>query len=281
MHSSLAPTLADTLATHARRADLTGDRWPSLTIARCTKPTTHRIESLALIVVVHDGGTGMTVAAGQSRYRSPDYPALLLALNIEPQLVRMVATTMRGPHGARPELGDDVDGALSVVDEQTADTVIRLLRSLSTPSDRRVLAPLHLQEVVYRILQGVLGPRLIRLAELQAAGQSVAGVLDHIASNLGAPLTVEALAARVNLSTSAFSRAFRGVTGQSPYQYVKHARLVRGRELLGEGRLGVAEVSRAVGYSSASHFIKEFRSVFGDTPGEYVATQSFRVRVAV
>lgn len=43
----------------------------------------------------------------------------------------------------------------------------------------------------------------------------------------------------------------------------------RARELLLEGRLEVADVSRAVGYTSASHFIKEFRGQFGTTPRDY------------
>lgn len=35
----------------------------------------------------------------------------------------------------------------------------------------------------------------------------------------------------------------------------------------------MVDVSRTVGYTSASHFIKEFRGRFGTTPREYADTQ--------
>jgi len=46
------------------------------------------------------------------------------------------------------------------------------------------------------------------------------------------------------------------------------------------GRLSVTDVSRAVGYSSASHFIKEFRSRFGTTPRAYVDAQALGDQMA-
>jgi AraC-like DNA-binding protein len=57
-------------------------------------------------------------------------------------------------------------------------------------------------------------------------------------------------------------------------------RLDRARELLLDGRLSVTDVSRAVGYSSASHFIKEFRSRFGTTPRAYVDAQALGDQMA-
>ena len=46
-------------------------------------------------------------------------------------------------------------------------------------------------------------------------------------------------------------------------------RLDRARELLVDGNLAVARVSKEVGYASVSHFISEFRSRFGVTPRAY------------
>ena len=109
-------------------------------------------------------------------------------------------------------------------------------------------------------------------------GNPVAAALDYIPTHLAEPLTVETLAAQVCLSPSAFSRVFRAVTGCSPYRYVKETRLDRARQLFDEGRPGVADVSRSVGYASVSHFIKEFRSRFGSTPGMYAETAHHRCR---
>jgi transcriptional regulator GlxA family with amidase domain len=149
---------------------------------------------------------------------------------------------------------------------------VRFLRSLSVMSDRRVLAPLYLQEMVYRVLQRNQYAQLVRIAAEQTQANSVAAALDYISEHLAEPLTVTELARQANLSPSAFSRLFREATGRSPYRYVKEKRLDRARELLTLGRLGVTDVSRSVGYPSLSHFIKEFRNRFGTTPGEYVGS---------
>jgi transcriptional regulator GlxA family with amidase domain len=161
---------------------------------------------------------------------------------------------------------------VSTLDDELVDSVLRFLRSLTAEPDRRVLAPLYQQEMVYRVLQREQSARLLQIAAQQAAGNPVAAALNYIAAHLAEPLTVTTLAEQVNLSTSAFSQLFRQVTGRSPYQFVKEMRLDRARELLLEGRLGVVDVSRTVGYTSASHFIKEFRGRFGTTPREYADT---------
>jgi AraC-like DNA-binding protein len=46
-------------------------------------------------------------------------------------------------------------------------------------------------------------------------------------------------------------------------------RLDRARELLVDGHLTVARISKEVGYASVSHFISEFRGRFGVTPRAY------------
>jgi transcriptional regulator GlxA family with amidase domain len=171
----------------------------------------------------------------------------------------------------RTDRSDNIDKCVvSTLDDELLGSVLRFLRSLAAKPDRRVLAPLYLREMVYRVLQREQSGRLLQIAAQQAAGNPVAAALSYIAAHLAEPLTVSTLAHQVSLSTSAFSQLFRQVTGRSPYQYVKEMRLNRARDLLLDGRLGVADVSRAVGYTSASHFIKEFRGRFGTTPRDYV-----------
>ena len=86
-------------------------------------------------------------------------------------------------------------------------------------------------------------------------------------------ITVADMAEQVSLSPSAFAHLFRDVTGKSPYQFVKELRLDRARELLIDGELPVAVVSKQVGYASSSHFISEFGRRFGMTPRAYQEVQ--------
>lgn len=265
--------------------------WPGLTIYRFTRPTQPRWEEIASLsigiivqarrasIAVHERrlcGQGNYVVIGNRRHfdcrilaAEPDQPILCFVLEIDPQLVRLVSAGMRGPDVAVDRPDDDGRCEVSRLDEELTNTVLRFLGALSAGCDRRILAPLYLQEMVYRVLQREQRTRLIQLAAYQAMGNPVGAALDYIDEHLAEALTVDTLAAQACLSPSAFSRVFRAKTGRSPYQYVKETRLDRARQLLDEGRCGVSTVSRAVGYVSVSHFIKEFRSRFGATPGDY------------
>jgi AraC-like DNA-binding protein len=166
--------------------------------------------------------------------------------------------------------------AASVVDGEMAAAISRLLRSLHSYADRHILAPILLQEIVYRTLQGPLGRRLMQLAAHQATAHPVSASVAFIEAHLAEPLSVEALAARTSMSPSSFSRMFREAMGCGPYQFVKEARLDRARQLLDDRRCTVAEAAHHVGYLSVSNFIRAFRHRFGVTPGEYASAHPFR-----
>ena len=269
--------------------------WPGMTIYRYIEPTVPKwdeIQSLSVCIVAQ--GRKAVTADGHhyvyDRYQylvlrsnlhfqsqildaTPDKPFLAFVLQIDPAVVRKVSAEMVGrrgvaDHPTAPTESQD-QSVVSELDDELMSAVLRFMRSLTADSDRRVLAPLYLQELVYRILQRDRFSKLLLIAGQQDDGNSVAAALNYISAHLSEPLTVEILAEQVNLSSSAFSRRFRELTRRSPYQFVKETRLERARELLLERRLRVSDVSVAVGYASMSHFTKEFRARFGTTPREY------------
>jgi len=158
---------------------------------------------------------------------------------------------------------------VSALDSELLGVVLRFRRAVGTGTDRRVLAPLYLQEMVYRVLQREQYARLLSLAAAESASNPVSAVLEYVRSHLSELLTVADMADLVRLSPSAFAHLFRDVTGRSPYQFVKEMRLDRARELLVDGDFTVARISKEVGYASVSHFISEFRGRFGVTPRAY------------
>lgn len=276
----------------AREEGVNVTPWPGLTIDRSTRPTHpnwNELQPLSLGIVAATGGA-VTVVGEPRGARLPSYlvvgagrrldqrvllassaqPIVVALLRIDPKLVRSVSACMCGPE--RPDQRTGAPAA-SVLDDELADTVLRFLGALTDPCDRRVLAPLHLRELVFRLLQREQRGCLVQLAAREEQRNPVSAAMGFISAHLAEPLTVETLAAQACLSPSAFSRAFRERTGRSPYQYVKEKRLDRARHLLGEQCLGVTDVARAVGYTSVSHFIKEFRGRFGETPGGYAAAQ--------
>lgn len=286
-------TSADLVGDLAECAPLEGANtglWPGLTVYRFSEPSEPRWEEIRAlsIGIVAQGGKAVRINGERLIYdqfnylvisnglhfecevveASPTEPCLCFVLEIEPSLVRRVSADMIGGVEGTPPDGPD-QGTVSALDDELMSSVVRFVRSLADTGDRRVLAPLYLQEMVYRVLQREQFARMLDLAAQQSAGNPVGAALTYISDHLAEPLTVTTLAQQVNLSPSAFSRLFREITDRSPYQFVKELRLNRSRELLIEGRLGVTDVARAVGYASASHFIKEFRTRFGTTPREY------------
>ena len=81
-------------------------------------------------------------------------------------------------------------------------------------------------------------------------------------------LTVPALAAEVDLSTSRFAHLFRAETGVSPMRYLQVVRLERAHLLLEGTSLSVRDVMTQVGYSDPSHFARDFRRHHGVNPGQ-------------
>jgi AraC-like DNA-binding protein len=288
------------IAELSHRATLEGGNtgvWPGLTIYRFTSPagpSWEEIRSLSLCIVAQ-GRKAVTVDGATYNYdpfqylvlnshlhfqaeileASPAKPFLSFVLQIDPSVVRQVTsdmlerhTTAFRQHAAEDE-APEPPAFVSALDQELAGAVLRFLRSIETGADRRVLAPMYLKEMVYRVLQREQYARLLDIAAAEAANNPVSAVLKYVQEHLTEPLTVADLAEQVSLSPSAFAHLFREVTGRSPYQFVKEMRLDRARELLIDGRLAVARVSKEVGYGSVSHFISEFRARFGLTPRAY------------
>ena len=284
------------LAARAPKVGANSGLWPGLTIYRFTSPvgpSWEEIQSLSLCIVAQ-GRKTVTVDGTTYKYDPFHYlvlgshlhfqaeileasvsrPFLSFVLQIDPALVRQVSsdmlerrTTAFRSRDARAQ--PTQPGCVSALDQDLLGVVLRFLRAVGTGTDGRVLAPLYLQEMVYRVLQREQYARLLSLAAAESASNPVSAVLEYVRSHLSELLTVADMADLVRLSPSAFAHLFRDVTGRSPYQFVKEMRLDRARELLVDGDFTVARISKEVGYASVSHFISEFRGRFGVTPRAY------------
>lgn len=93
--------------------------------------------------------------------------------------------------------------------------------------------------------------------------------IDYVRSNLDGQLSLENIAAELNLSHYYFCALFKQSMGVSPWQYVIGQRVERAKELLKNRDLSIAEVALACGFSNQSHLNKHFRSATGIAPGTY------------
>jgi transcriptional regulator GlxA family with amidase domain len=90
-----------------------------------------------------------------------------------------------------------------------------------------------------------------------------------IPDNLGADLTVAALAARVDMSERTLVRAWREETGTTLGAYVEETRVEAARRLLETTDLTVAAVSVAVGLQRPDRLHRAVRRRLGTTPDQY------------
>lgn len=94
-------------------------------------------------------------------------------------------------------------------------------------------------------------------------------VLEFTEQHLHTDVRLEQLAAEAGLSAFHFARLFRDSTGVTPHQYVLEQRIARAQFLLKLGKLTIAEVAQETGFSSATNFVRAFRTRTGTTPGAW------------
>ena len=81
-------------------------------------------------------------------------------------------------------------------------------------------------------------------------------------------LSVEDLAADMGLSRVQLYRKVKALTGNTPIDLLRKARLAQAQRLLQESTLSVSEIAYQVGFASPSYFTKCYKDEFGTVPGE-------------
>ena len=97
----------------------------------------------------------------------------------------------------------------------------------------------------------------------------IENILDFIRSNYKKRLTLEDIAAQINMSPSAFCRFFKKKTAQTITDYLINIRISAACKMLTQGDFTVSETCYESGYNSTSNFHRHFRRVTGCSPKEY------------
>ncbi|MEX2231301.1 MAG: hybrid sensor histidine kinase/response regulator transcription factor, partial [Cyclobacteriaceae bacterium] len=81
--------------------------------------------------------------------------------------------------------------------------------------------------------------------------------------------SIEELSREAGFSNMHFYRKIKGLSGQTPSQFLRTIRLKRAAELLAKNSDNVTQIAYSVGFSSLSYFNKCFKEQFGVTPGKF------------
>lgn len=84
--------------------------------------------------------------------------------------------------------------------------------------------------------------------------------------------TIEGMASQAGLSRSYFQHLYRDYVGLSAMEDVITSRMEYAKHLLGSSSISVRRISEQCGYDCEQHFLRQFKSRVGMTPGEYRKT---------
>ncbi len=269
----------------AIREDGTIEPLPGLYLGRLSLPLepVHGVTKPAFCVIAQGS---KVVLLGDSRYRYDPFHYLLATVELPSVSQVLEASTERPYLSLRLELptplvssvmvetgyrsspsGADVRAInVSPLDVNLLDAVVRLVRLLDTPAEARVLMPLVTQEIIYRLLMGDQGDRLRHLAIPGGYTPHIAQAIQRLRQDFDQPLRVEQMARELGMSVSGFHHHFKAVTAMSPLQFQKRLRLQEARRLMLGEDLDAASAAYRVGYRDASHFNREYKSLFGVPP---------------
>ncbi len=115
---------------------------------------------------------------------------------------------------------------------------------------------------------------ILRESGLAANSQTVSPpafvmqIESYLTKSLKNPPSLSSLSSLAGVSSYHLAHAFTKHVGLSPLAFHVRARLMRSRKSIAQGR-SLAETSLSLSFSDQSHFGRQFRRVYGMTPGEY------------
>lgn len=191
-------------------------------------------------------------------------PYLSLRLHLDPVLVSAVmieagCTSFHDPAGACAI-------AVSPLDANLLDAVVRLVRLLDDQNEARFLKPMITREIIYRLLLSEQGSRLRHVAALSDNTHHIAQAIERLRKDYNQPIRIKSIAQELGMSVSGFHHHFKAITAMSPLQFQKRLRLQEARRLMLGEHLDATSTAYRVGYDDVSQFTREYKRMFGLPP---------------
>lgn len=202
--------------------------------------------------------------ASQIVEASEEKPYLSFRVRLDPTIVASVMME----YGVETKKSKASVKAMDVspINADLLDAVVRLARLLDMPDEMRVLAPLTIREIIYRLFRGEQGARLSHLLTSEGDTRRISVAVKQLQENIDQPLEIEDMARDLGMSVSGFHHHFKSVTAMSPLQFQKQIRLQEARRLMLGEDMDVASAGFKVGYEDPSYFSRDYKKVFGAPP---------------
>lgn len=97
----------------------------------------------------------------------------------------------------------------------------------------------------------------------------ISAILEFTFNNYQNQITIEEVAASINMGKHSFCRYFKEKTKKTYIQFLMEVRIGKACRLLIEDDMNIAEVCYSCGYNSISHFNHQFKAIKNQSPYEY------------
>jgi AraC-like DNA-binding protein len=225
------------------------------------------VDPSRLLVITRDAeyDTRVTTAG-------PGRPYLGLALCFGPE--RVARALLAVAEAGAPPATESTPAFMLPADAPLADAIERLLRAQRDPLDRKLLAPLAIDEILIRLLRSDAAAAVRRGVGHAADAARIVATMQLMRERHTDKLSVDDLARHAAMSPSHFAHRFSSVARVSPMRYLREVRLERARALLVAEGARANEVATLVGFESAAHFTREFKRRFGVPPSHYLRSRA-------
>lgn len=194
-----------------------------------------------------------------------DEPFVVLILELDSSIISNLILEAK----LQQKTVDNKEKALAIAktDDELLDSFYRLAQLIEkTESEQKIMAPIIIKEIYYRLLTGPMGNQLRLINTKGTRSNQIAQAISLIKEHYNEKLNMDEVALSVNMASSSFYRNFKKVTQVSPLQYQKQLRLNEAQRLMLTGEHNAESASYIVGYESPTQFSREYKKMFGNPP---------------
>lgn len=198
-------------------------------------------------------------------------PYLSMRFLLDPAIVTSVILDSGMIREKSKSSGDEKAVDVSTLGVYMLDAALRLVRASESADEYRILSPLILRELVYRLLISSQATRLNQIARFGGQDHRMVRAVKLLSDQYTQPFRIEKIAHELGMSISGFHAHFKAATNMSPVQFQKKLRLQEAQRLMLSEGFDAGLAAYRVGYEDQSHFSRDYKRQYGEPPARDIA----------
>lgn len=178
---------------------------------------------------------------------------------------------------------DDIQLVLA----ELLNIIIREIRDNNLPADKifqhselnyqEIINTMNIQELKDWFIKRYckLHQCLLHVQAYKCYNENTRKAIYYIEENYFRNISLNNIAAAININSSYLSRLFKNDTGLNVTEFLNKTRVEKSVSLIDEGKYSLKEISYKVGIKNYNYFFRLFKKIIGVTPSEYKRQDSY------